>query len=196
MWCQHLYHMIKKCQVAPCFNHLDLRNNMVPLTVQWVLYHILFQMSLPSEQNGTIDNTVSVTWQQHWYQLHHVTKKVMLHPIFIIVTKWMQWWHWQCHWHHKYVSRHVKTLCRHQVISSHCVDTSRHCLVVQTHLDIIRHCLDTSLCLETSSHFLLSSRRCLDTFMIILKNCLGGKIIIYIWYNGLDRYVIRTCIST
>ena len=59
------------------FNHLDLRNKMVPLTMPSVLCdahtgassitgpkelcHILFQLSSPNEQNDAIDDAASIT---------------------------------------------------------------------------------------------------------------------------------------
>ena len=46
----------------------------------------LFKSLSPNEQNGAIDDAVSSTWWQCWYQWHYMTEKVMFNLILIIVT--------------------------------------------------------------------------------------------------------------
>ena len=104
MWCQHWYHMTKKVMLHPYFNHFDLTNKMEPLTLPSVscdahtftngitwpkeLCHMSFQLSSPDEQNGVIDDAVSIMWQQCWHHWYHMTEKFMFHLILNIVTLW------------------------------------------------------------------------------------------------------------
>ena len=58
----------------------------------------LFQSSWSKECISAIDDTTGIAWC--WWQWHDMTKKVMLHLILIVLTKGMQWCHWQSCWHH------------------------------------------------------------------------------------------------
>ena len=81
MWCQCLPHMTENYTTL-CFNHLDLANKMVSLTMPSVLCdahivpaashsqelcHTLFQLSSPNEFYYPTDDAVFITWQQCWY---------------------------------------------------------------------------------------------------------------------------------
>ena len=72
-----------KSQAESCFDHLELANAMVPLTMPSVSCDAhtaasgitwpkescdtLFQFSSPDEQDDAIDDAVTITWQQCWY---------------------------------------------------------------------------------------------------------------------------------
>ena len=74
----------QKSHVALCFSHLHLIKKIVPLTISsvgcdantgaknitWLREpcHTLFELSSPNEQNGAINDVVSITWQQCWYK--------------------------------------------------------------------------------------------------------------------------------
>ena len=48
--------------------------------------HTLFQLSPPNGQNVAIDNAISITQHQCWHQPYHMSEKVMLYLILIIVA--------------------------------------------------------------------------------------------------------------
>ena len=74
-----------------CLNHLDLANKRVPLTMlslscdacigasnitgPRVIATPCFSCFFPNEQNDTIHNAVSITWQQSWYYWNQRTEK-------------------------------------------------------------------------------------------------------------------------
>ena len=55
------------------------------------------QFSWPMKWNVVIDDAVGITWC--WCQWLHITKKVMLHLLLIILTYEIQWCHIWCHQH-------------------------------------------------------------------------------------------------
>ena len=57
---------------------------------------ISFQLSWLKKCNGSIDDAISILLCQSQCQWYHMTKKVKLHPISVVLAKWMQW----CHWNH------------------------------------------------------------------------------------------------
>ena len=100
-WCCHQCNMMptlishdQNGHDAPCFIHLDLNKQndvidchrycvMLALVSTASLHqkescHTLFQLLHIPEQNGAIDDTVSITWQQCWCQRHHMTEKSSL----------------------------------------------------------------------------------------------------------------------
>ena len=58
-----------------------------------------FQSSWPSEWNGTIDCVISIMSCQCQCQWHHMTGKVMLDLILIVMTLQLHCYLWY-HWHH------------------------------------------------------------------------------------------------
>ena len=102
----------QKGNVSPHFNHLDPRNAVVPLMLLLASHesnasttgitwpkksgYTSFQLSWPKKCNGTTDNTVGITWDQHQCQW----TTVMSHLILIILTQGEQCYHWWHHWYH------------------------------------------------------------------------------------------------
>ena len=71
---------------------------LVPLTSHGQKsYCIFFWSSWPSKLNGAFDDTVGIMW--HWTSTSAITwhKRLMLQIVSVILTKWIQWCHWQCH---------------------------------------------------------------------------------------------------
>ena len=96
MQCQHWYHMTQKVVL-----HLDLTNKMVSLTMP--SEHVMLKLVPTALHNQKSHVTpcfnflyimnkkcavdaFRVTLQQFLFQLHHMTEKVMVHLILIIVT--------------------------------------------------------------------------------------------------------------
>ena len=87
----------QKSNVALHFDHLDLRNAIMPLILilapcdtsangnAWpeMSYCVSSQSAWPGECRGTNDDSISITWCWHWWQ--KMTKKVMLCHISIVV---------------------------------------------------------------------------------------------------------------
>ena len=105
----------QKGHLTPCFNYLHLMIKMVPLMMQLTLH----------DSNA---GTNGITWLKN-----------LFHFILIIVIYWMQWCHWQYHWHSKDMSRHLYTFLDvlTQRKSRHFVDISRHCLDMWSHVFIL-----------------------------------------------------------
>ena len=59
-----------------------------------------FWLSWPGKCNDSTDNGISIVWCQHWDKWHHMTKKVMLHLISVVLTWEKQWCHCWCCWHY------------------------------------------------------------------------------------------------
>ena len=104
---------------------LNVRNTMVPFMMPLALddtdtsangisllkksCYTSFWLSWPMKCNGAIDNTISITLCQGWYQCGHMTK-MSLHLILSILISGMHWCYWWCcahymmltpmQWHH------------------------------------------------------------------------------------------------
>ena len=128
-----------KCHVAPCFNHLDLTNKMVSLTMPAVLYDVLigansitspiescftlFQLSSPNEQNDATDNAVSITWQQWGTNGIKWFKKSCLKAF---------WPLWRNKCNNIFDNTVAITIC---LDMSRCIKTCQ--VIVWTHIDIV-----------------------------------------------------------
>ena len=102
----------QKSYVIPCFDFLYLTNAVVLLVVVLASCNAdtstngvtglknscctSFQASRPNGYSDAIDGTVDITWCQHRCKWCHMTRKVMMHLVSIILTYQMQWCHWQC----------------------------------------------------------------------------------------------------
>ena len=62
--------------------------------------YILFWSPWPIKWNGSIGDIIDIMWHWHQQQWHHMTKKIMLHIVSIILTYWMQWCYRQYYQHH------------------------------------------------------------------------------------------------
>ena len=67
--------------------------------VSGVVIFKTFQSSWPKECNGAIYNAIGFMCCWCWCQWHHMTKKVMLHLILVILTWGNQWGHLWCYQH-------------------------------------------------------------------------------------------------
>ena len=128
-WWHHQHHLVpmlvlmtshdQKDHVAPHFCHLDIMNVMVSLTMlsascdvngvtlPKVMLHLI-QSTWLKECDGVIDNAIGTMWCRCQSQLHHMSKKLMLHSISwpkecssaiheaICITSCWCW----CKWHH------------------------------------------------------------------------------------------------
>ena len=126
-WCHRWYHWLHVMQVpmvsndqeshvAPLFDHLVLRNVMLPLimlsashntgtgtsAVTWPkrLFYTSFKLSWLKECSGAIDCVLGTTWCWHWCQWHQMIKKVILHLSLIVLTWEIQWFHWWSYHQH------------------------------------------------------------------------------------------------
>ena len=149
MGCQQWHHMAKKSHVSPCFNHLDLTDKMVLLTVPSVSYdactgansilwpkescHTLFQLGSPNEQNDAIDDAVSITWQHCWFYWHHMTEKTrftsfdhypLINAVVSLTTPLTS-------------QRYVQTLFRHFKTVKTYLDIKRHVYMLFRHMNIV-----------------------------------------------------------
>ena len=111
--------MTKKVYVAPHFDHLDLRNEVVPFMTLSTSHcqcqcHHMTKSHVASQFNhldlrntlvplmtllASYDTDVGMIWCQYQYQWLHTAKR---HVAFIsnILTYGMQWCHWWCCQHH------------------------------------------------------------------------------------------------
>ena len=100
------------CHAAPHFDHLDVSNAMVPLTISFTShdvdagancvtspkksYYMSFQSSWAKECIGVIDDTIGITWNQCLVPIVSHGQKCHVAPNFNHLELWMQWYYWCC----------------------------------------------------------------------------------------------------
>ena len=115
MWCQTDTSGVSHDHKSPCYTsfHSWHKECRVPLMMQLASHGphangvtwpekscTSFWLSWLHKCSNVIDDAIDMTWCWCWCQLHLMTKKVMLHLLFIILTNQMDWCHWWHCWHH------------------------------------------------------------------------------------------------